>query len=886
MTNYKTSINPFTGHLQLLFDTSILIIKGSVATTGDLPLSGNSQNDCYVVQADDRMYTWNSSSSTGLITDWVDIASVSSIDWSGVTNKPSSSVSNIDDAVSKKHTQGTDQGLDTGGANEVTAAQAKAGYTHSGVTSGNPHAVSKSDVGLGNVDNKSEATIITDVKADSDVADAISKKHTQGTDQALDTGGANEITASNAKAAYTHSQVSSGNPHNVSKSDVSLGNVTNDAQVKKASSSTDDYLPKWVGASGDELEDSSVSESDAADAISKKHTRSHAIDSGSDHTSSITENNLIDADSNGLPDDSGLSVSDTSDAISKKHTQNTDTILDNGGSNEVSAAEVVKNIYNTMLLAFKLAIQGSLTIFNMIDGIVDEYEDESGVDTANSSNESYDSTNDLYNPTVTQLLTSHLTGTQIEDFSGRETLANDGVTAANAANSSYKTAATDMYSGKDWGAGVTRTITGFKAYGSTDEGFVHGASPTVTATLQGSTDNFSGSIVDLGDVSATDSAGLMLSKMSGLTTSTAYRYHRIKISWSGSSTAYFAEAEFYEDNLDTSPYAHYKMNDDAANTTVTDTGTGSNNGTASANTSTFSTTGKINESLDFQQGQYIDVDALESDIGADTTGSFSFWINPDVSNYYTIFAFGDTDADTYIESSVSTNYGLIFAIKLTGSDIIYARTNNYTITQSTWNHVAVVQDGTELKIYINGALSTINWDAFSDKGGWFDDVAGVDNGRIGCRNYNNGGNANHFDGRIDDFRYYQSKPLTSAEVAAIYNSGNGTEADKPVITDNMTLISNSVTAESQPDDARVVIFEEDVDSITINTDLTVEISRDGGSNYSTVTLSDEGDYASGQRILVGNVDISGQPAGTSIEYRLKTLNNKDCKIHGISVLWS
>lgn len=46
------------------------------------------------------------------------------------------------------HAQGTDQGLDTGGANAVTAAQAKSAYTHSGVTSGNPHAVTASDVGV------------------------------------------------------------------------------------------------------------------------------------------------------------------------------------------------------------------------------------------------------------------------------------------------------------------------------------------------------------------------------------------------------------------------------------------------------------------------------------------------------------------------------------------------------------------------------------------------------------------------------------------------------------------------------------------------------------------------------------------------------------------
>ena len=69
------------------------------------------------------------------------------------------------------HTQGTDQGLDTGGANAVTAAQAKAGYTHSGVSSGNPHSVTKSDVGLGNVQNikvKLDATAAPTVNDDVD----------------------------------------------------------------------------------------------------------------------------------------------------------------------------------------------------------------------------------------------------------------------------------------------------------------------------------------------------------------------------------------------------------------------------------------------------------------------------------------------------------------------------------------------------------------------------------------------------------------------------------------------------------------------------------------------------------------------------------------------
>jgi hypothetical protein len=77
----------------------------------------------------------------------------------------------IADALSKKHSnsldhsQGTDQGLDTGGTNAVTAAQAKAGYTHSGVA----HA-------------PADAVSLATVKGDADIASAISLKHAAGSD--------------------------------------------------------------------------------------------------------------------------------------------------------------------------------------------------------------------------------------------------------------------------------------------------------------------------------------------------------------------------------------------------------------------------------------------------------------------------------------------------------------------------------------------------------------------------------------------------------------------------------------------------------------------------------------------------------------------------------
>lgn len=52
------------------------------------------------------------------------------------------------------HSQGTDQGLDTGGANAVTAAQAKAGYTHSGIAHAPSTAQANADITKGEIEAK------------------------------------------------------------------------------------------------------------------------------------------------------------------------------------------------------------------------------------------------------------------------------------------------------------------------------------------------------------------------------------------------------------------------------------------------------------------------------------------------------------------------------------------------------------------------------------------------------------------------------------------------------------------------------------------------------------------------------------------------------------
>ena len=56
----------------------------------------------------------------------------------------------------------------------------------------------------------------------------------------------------------------------------------------------------------------------------------------------------------------------------------------------------VHNSFNIGLLGFKMAVNDGLTLFNLVDGVVDEFNDESGIDTAENVNMSYDSTSDFY----------------------------------------------------------------------------------------------------------------------------------------------------------------------------------------------------------------------------------------------------------------------------------------------------------------------------------------------------------------------------------------------------------------------------------------------------------------------------------------------------------
>jgi hypothetical protein len=93
-------------------------------------------------------------------------------------------------------------------------------------------------------------------------------------------------------------------------------------------------------------------------------------------------------------------------------------------------------------------------------------------------------------------------------------------------------------------------------------------------------------------------------------------------------------------------------------------------------------------------------------------------------------------------------------------DSTLSQSANNSITYGTWQFVSVTRSGTTVNLYVNGVLSgTANQTNDAP-------LAGSTNVFIGNRN----GNAEGFDGYIDDLRVY-NRVLSTSEVSQLYNLG-------------------------------------------------------------------------------------------------------------------
>ena len=108
---------------------------------------------------------------------------------------------------------------------------------------------------------------------------------------------------------------------------------------------------------------------------------------------------------------------------------------------------------------------------------------------------------------------------------------------------------------------------------------------------------------------------------------------------------------------------------------------------------------------------------------------------------------------------------------------------------------------------------------------------------------------------------------------------------------DLTLQSTDVTAGTAPTYGEfVTLIENAYGTATLNTDIKGYISRDSGTTFTQGTLVDEGTWGTNKKVLgFHDLDISSQPSGTSMCYKITTHNqsasSKETRIYATSIGW-
>ena len=250
-------------------------------------------------------------------------------------------------------------------------------------------------------------------------------------------------------------------------------------------------------------------------------------------------------------------------------------------------------------------------------------------------------------------------------------------------------------------------------------------------------------------------------------------------------------------------------------------------------------------------------------------------------------AFDGTDHPGYTSSAASsskTASSISFIGKNWGTDNSksISKIKVHSTSNEGWsssNNDSSSNGGMTIQLYGNNVNDTSTATALGSESSAFngrsfsDEVTSTTTGSglfqyhwIGLKSSSTSGNRTHFMGEVE----FYEEALSSAT--------------------NFTLISTATTASSTPTSSSLIFIMEDcTGTATLNTDIKGYISRDNGSNYTEVTLVDEGTYGQNQKIIVAHdVDISSQPSGTSMRYKIQSFNqgsSKITKVRAVSLGW-
>ena len=107
---------------------------------------------------------------------------------------------------------------------------------------------------------------------------------------------------------------------------------------------------------------------------------------------------------------------------------------------------------------------------------------------------------------------------------------------------------------------------------------------------------------------------------------------------------------------------------------------------------------------------------------------------------------------------------------------------------------------------------------------------------------------------------------------------------------DMSVVSTATTADAVPTKGNVVMtYTNGAGTAVVGTDLKMYVSRDNGTTYTEATLSSEGTTGGHTILSAHDIDISSQPSGTSMRWKITTHNQsalKETRIQAVSLGWS
>lgn len=176
--------------------------------------------------------------------------------------------------------------------------------------------------------------------------------------------------------------------------------------------------------------------------------------------------------------------------------------------------------------------------------------------------------------------------------------------------------------------------------------------------------------------------------------------------------------------------------------------------------------------LEGDSDDYYQVDASAADMANDdTTGALMAWVMmADDTSTMTAIGYGDKNVVEFIELNVEAGLLTCRCTDNTTAQFV-TQADGDELEKHKWYHIAAVQNGDEVTLYINGEAIDATHDTSTDTTAWFKDCAGIDSGRIGAANKAGDDSVTQeWHGFIGPVRIYDDTEVkTAADVKAIYD---------------------------------------------------------------------------------------------------------------------